>query len=415
MSINNLRLMVTLLIATTIIVAPQLTPSQAQTGITVQCGEDYTQDPNRLPVPFPGAYYHTAQIGITELGNNWIFERITDQGRSQMTISLPNQSVDMPLAPLISPNGSKIVFRPNTGDHLTVWNVSTNEVATFALERSIAEYLNAFDRNNREYLNKLIWDDNNTLVIQYQDYRGLTIPEAQLRITVQENPLRLTALNAQMARMTNLIYQGDFSIEVGEQVLSLEGSDDIGFRMTEQTDLTTPRQTYRIYDTTTNMLVWELPSVSENNLLVNTPPQWLSTLDYFFYLDLSIPNGTNLVEIDVTNNFARNDYLDQQLMATFGTASTISQLYVSNDGLSIGFSLRSEPGDQYYEVKYTPATREIVAVCRNARIDGDGFPFFAPGDEHIVYFDGGVIVFDLATGNSYRLPNRGYVGWISAP
>ena len=65
-------------------------------------------------------------------------------------------------------------------------------------------------------------------------------------------------------------------------------------------------------------------------------------------------------------------------------------------------------------IRYNPRSGEVIAVCDDFPISSDWYPFWSPSNRFAGYWYNGVVkIYDFETGNRYRLPGNGFVGWIS--
>jgi len=383
---------------------------QEAENITILCGE-FDPSYTSLPDPFPGAFYYVAQYGVVAPDFTWRFGRITQNEQFEFEAPISPELAQRLSARGISPDERRIVFAPNhLGTTLAVWDIQTGEIATLELENDLADYLQ-YEPESRDlwniYFRKLVWRDSNHLAIQYFGNRDFPPAVSQIEIAISETPLRLTTTTP----LTELVL-ADASVAVTQSTLNAP-NENYRAVINGVNDVLT--QSLQILDGS-NRVLFEVQVLPELDIVGDT--LWLSDGNALFYTERLLTeteSGLRLVQLDTVGSVVRDNYLERLLENQFGSSLTFSSEFtpiLSNDGRSVAFSFFAERQQQWYTIKYTPQTQEVIAVCDEELSSGNLYPFWIPGDNHVAYWQGNIKIYDFANGNRYILPYPGFIGWV---
>lgn len=398
-------------------------PMAAQSEVAVFCDETFDLSDKQMPAQFQGAYFYILS-GFGNPEGVYRFARITQEGTTQLQSPFSAEMVQTLHTPRVSPDGRLMVFRPSSADTpLTIWDMTTDEVATVLLPIEESTYLNSGGFPQDWFQDKLIWIDSTHLAIQFRDYDTGQI-EALTRITTHLNPLAITREPKE-----HLVFS-QFPIPPGNDtpVTFLSPQEDFASVLSWASLPGHPRaRQLQIFDVNTNTLVFDLPP-SEVLLSNNTAPIWLTDESrVFFSSSNELTYESKFIELDALNGFVAKQQFSQLMDSTFGTAYSTSIAFRTNtspDGTRIAFEIggtvQGESDRRAYVIIYTPQTGEITAMCDPHDVFSTDltYPVWSPDNQYFGIWDGGrVVVFDTQTGNIYAFPttNDSFVGWVHTP
>lgn len=413
-------------------ISPSFSPDipKAQSAIEIRCGTfDETVVTEIIP-GFFGRYYYVADTSIPENPSQSI-ALITSQGK-QTIFYPPNFPLGV-TAPRVSPDGRKIAFRPSVrGDNrsLAVWDLTTNEVVTFALSQGIADYVRNIEtyyedgvRKDRDsfvlHRNKLIWHSPSELWIQYFEKRLYPVRVSErLQLSVLENPLQIVSANSMDAinsavnsniPLTDIDapYQATFTAPTQEYDMVVQTSPTPVVAGMGGHDI-------QIYDRQSNMMVFSGQSSSETQIMPDV--FWFPDGSYIVYVEQMQAGHPKLVLLDAQQGFIQDNRLNNALEAQFGSSRSAPTLgkpvILAPDGVTLGFGYVS-PQNERYVIRYNTHTGETIALCDEPAGTDDIYWFWSPSSRFIAYWYGEhVKVYDFETGNRYLMPGFGFAGWI---
>lgn len=385
-------------------VVPIASANMGSLAIQLRCAEIISSP--TAPIPgFVGTYVYTSRLGITDIEHIWELGVIEDQGERKYRLPLNAELSQQVFFPSVSPDGSKISFRPFMGDDLIVVNTVTGEIAKFALSENIAEYLRQTD-SSRLAFKKIEWESSRELVIQDLEVAPFSTSHSYT-LNVLESPLQIAS-----------------GSPISEFVLSQNGypqdspllipSPNGGYVVQINGGLSDPSLTQlKVVDSNGHELVHTVPSQERQ---IASRPRWLNDQRYMFYLEKSHA-GLRLVLLDEESGFARSTQLDEALKSAFGSSTGISSTFppiVSVDGTTLAFGYFDQNDNEYFLISYNPLTGETIAVCDDPPVSSDIYPFWSPSSRFAAYwYSGFTRVYDFSTGSRYVLPGRGFAGWVA--
>lgn len=414
------RSLIVLIVLGIVFFPPPKSTAQEDIAVTILCDPIFNVVQTHPPDPFPGVYYG---VLAGQQGNNdpWMFQEITASGVREVQAPFSPSQASQVGIPSLSPDGLRMAFRPFLGSNdLTVWDIATGEVATLTLSSDEARYIQYNFRWLDQYVQKVVWNGPDRLLIHVFDEEVMGIRVLRtIEITVSSNPLRLRR-------------SGDYPVTYPVFPIP-EDSDGL------YSAYISPQRHYVLWLTYAKEyltgLHLQLYDLESGHLVFDFPPTDLGTAEPPYALAWS-PNERFLlfnierfdesgyvarryVEVDLAQGFMADTSLEQALVNTFGYQVDVGASFPvwSPDGRDIAFGIYGTSQGERYIVAYTPETRKLTAICdKNNRVSLDTFQMiWSPDSRYVGYWDfGKVIIFDLQTGEVYRLPNVNlnyFVGW----
>jgi hypothetical protein len=406
--------------------------SQGETDIIIVCDADFTTDDITLPEALPGQYFAYLRPGHNP-SHPVEFDRYTAEGVERLQAPLtPEQALSVDY-PLVSPDGNLVVFRPNNprqGDQtLYVWDVETDEVASFN-ELSAEEWLTHIEPTSpiEEYVNRARWADSSTLVIDFVEVGDdFSIQRTTAR---QEILFSRSPLTVELGERITFVYP-DLPIPEGNRPFSedsfpvrLSPLGTYALSISWASNFSSPRHV-QIYDTNSLDLLLDWPPSEDFRPTLSSAWSPNETWALFPYgttreesqrssavgiAQVSIVGGEFSVDLSLTNRLVEAFGVD--ISVSFGPT-------LAPDGERVTFqAYRTQQGSRYWVI-YAPETGEMTAICDDteALSNSEGVHFiWSPDMRYFGYwqFGGLAIVFDVETGQGYRLPDTAdWVGWVS--
>lgn len=389
----------------------------AQTPFTIYCVNETNHITSNTPFSLLGTYYHLLDSPFASSpGTNYRFERLNQTENIQFSVPFSSELSSKLSSPSISPNGKFMVFRPRANDTgLTVWNIETNEVASFMLQPSDFSYLERDSRLSYEHdQDKLIWLDDNHLSLQYfyHDSEFYDWVVSQKIFTIQENPLSIIE-----GEKYDIPYP-DLPVPAGNELPKTEFSPNhtyatrISFQGVYPHGLQARFQIYNLQNM--EMMYDRIPV---DGALPISKPFWMADEQtVFLLLKVGLNEPWRVLELKPSENFNENSSLQGSIEDNLGAGAGPLGLQpmLLPDETRIIFSVYSEVFEQAYFLLYNPTTHEKVAICDpNSALGGDRYYFWAAGGQYFGYWNNGnVYAYNLSDGTSYQLPSdRWFVGW----
>jgi hypothetical protein len=396
----------------------------------VLCDTDFDPSQIRLPDPFPGVYYYFETEALqAEVG--FQFKRIDQHGTTVLDgPQIPNLT-QWHLPGPVSPDGRYIMFEPRyygpdeVTPNLFIWRIGTEETTSILLSdeeyRSLAsDYWPYYRRRAR-----LTWQGSDRLVLRF--FRESGFPDilhlvAETEFVLTEDPLTLTR-----GAHTTITYPEyppppDYTRR-GYARSPQENFTLFVSRRHHIPELREGGASYQVYDTHTGELLFEHIPSQEIGLPVGGL-LWTNDEQTFYYQRL-LPLGaspyfgahTELFEVDVSAGFIESDHIQRAVEEALETSSlTRFNPVLSDDDELLAFSVVSSIDRESWIAIYRRSTEELTLICNPFSYQGDRvYPFWPPGGGHFANWNAdNTAVFDIDTGEIFRLPGLGFIDWAEA-